>query len=152
MFVSDLLIRRAVAEDIPAIVAMLADDPRGAERETDAGHSGYQAAFLEIDADPNQFLAVGELGGEVVASLQLTIIPGLSRQGSKRGLIEAVRVRGDLRGGGLGHQLMRWAIEETRARGGIVVQLTTDRTRADAHRFYLSLGFVDSHIGMKLAL
>jgi GNAT superfamily N-acetyltransferase len=148
----DLLMRRATIDDIPAIVAMLSDDPLGAAREADAGHPSYTLAFKEIDADPHQTLAVGERGGEVVACLQLTVIPGLSRQGAKRALIEAVRVRSDQRGSGLGKRLIEWAIEEARARGCVMVQLTTDKSRLDAHRFYLSLGFTDSHLGMKLAL
>jgi GNAT superfamily N-acetyltransferase len=150
--VSDLVVRRAGLADLPAIVAMLADDPLGAARETDASFDGYQMAFMEIDADPRQNLVVGEHGGEVVATLQLTIIPGLSRRGAKRGLIEAVRVRSDQRGSGLGRELIIWAIERAREAGCVIVQLTTDKTRLDAHRFYQSLGFEDSHVGMKLNL
>ena len=146
------MVRAATAEDIPAIVAMLADDPLGATRETDASSPGYSMAFEEISLDPNQKLVVGEIGGEVVATMQLTIIPGLSRGGSKRALIEAVRVRGDQRGLGLGRQLIMWAIAEARACGCMVIQLTSDRSRTDAHRFYASLGFETSHVGMKLML
>jgi GNAT superfamily N-acetyltransferase len=131
---------------------MLADDPLGATRETDASFPGYHVAFEEISSDPNQKLVVGEMDGEVVATMQLTIIPGLSRRGSKRALIEAVRVRGDRRGLGLGRQLIMWAIAEARAAGCVVIQLTSDRSRTDAHRFYASLGFEVSHVGMKLML
>lgn len=144
--------RRAKAEDIPAIVAMLADDPLGATRETDASFPGYQKAFEEISLDPNQMLVVGELAGEVVATMQLTFIPGMGRRGGKRALIEAVRVRGDQRGRGLGRRFIGWAIDEARAAGCAVVQLTSDRSRADAHRFYESLGFEATHVGMKLML
>ena len=103
-----------------------------------------------IDADPHQYLAVAEVAGEVVGTLQLTFIPGLSRLGATRALIEAVRVRADQRGGGLGRQLAEWAIATARARGAALVQLTTDASRTDAHRFYERLGFVASHVGMKL--
>ncbi|GIH07531.1 GNAT family acetyltransferase [Rhizocola hellebori] len=149
---SDLEIRPATIEDVPAIVAMLADDPLGATREGDPGDLGYQMAFLEIAADPQQKLVVGVFGGEVVATLQLTIIPGLSRKGSKRALIEAVRVRSDQRGAGLGRRIIGWAIAEARANNCVMVQLTTDKSRVDAHRFYESLGFESSHLGMKLSL
>ncbi len=147
-----LVIREARSEDVADIVRMLADDPLGASRETDPGFSGYQMAFENISADPHQKLVVGERGGEVVACLQLTFIPGLSRRGMTRALIEAVRVRSDQRGGGIGRQLIGWAIDEARRAGCGMVQLTTDRTRAGAHRFYESLGFQGTHVGMKLTL
>jgi GNAT superfamily N-acetyltransferase len=145
----DLVIRRATAEDVPAIVAMLADDPLGARRES-PGDPAYATAFAEIDADPRQYLAVAVAGESVVGTLQLTFIPGLSRRGSTRALIEAVRVRADRRGGGLGRRLTEWAIATSREQGAAMVQLTTDASRADAHRFYERLGFVASHVGMKL--
>lgn len=144
-------IRRAVAEDVPAIVAMLADDPLGAKRER-PGDPAYAEAFKEIDADPRQYLAVAVADDEVVGTLQLTFIPGLSRLGATRALIEAVRVRPDQRGGGLGGRLVQWAIDTARERGAAMVQLTTDASRKDAHRFYERLGFVASHVGMKLPL
>jgi GNAT superfamily N-acetyltransferase len=144
-------IRRAVADDIPAIVEMLADDPLGATRER-PGDPAYEAAFREIDADPRQALVVAVEGKEVVGTLQLTFIPGLSRAGATRALIEAVRVRSDHRGTGLGAQLAKWAIDTARTRGAAIVQLTTDATRKDAHRFYERLGFKPTHIGMKLPL
>ena len=109
-------IRRATAADVPAIVAMLADDPLGATRES-PGDPVYAAAFAEIDADPRQYLAVAAVAGAVVGTLQLTFIPGLSRRGATRALIEAVRVRSDQRGSGLGRLLAEWAIETARARG-----------------------------------
>jgi len=143
------VIRRARTDDVAAIVELLADDPLGARRET-PGDPAYAAAFAVIDADPHQYLAVAEVAGEVVGTLQLTFIPGLSRLGATRALIEAVRVRADQRGGGLGRQLAEWAIATARARGAALVQLTTDASRTDAHRFYERLGFVASHVGMKL--
>lgn len=142
-------IRRAVAADVPAIVDMLADDPLGARREH-PGDPAYAAAFTEIDADPRQVLAVAVDGDEVVGTMQLTFIPGLSRVGATRALIEAVRVRSDQRGNGMGGDLIRWAIEEARSRGAAMVQLTTDASRKDAHRFYERLGFAATHVGMKL--
>jgi GNAT superfamily N-acetyltransferase len=139
-------------EDVPAIVTLLADDSLGARREGDPSSPAYTSAYADIAADPRQLLTVGTLDGEIVATMQLTIIPGLSRLGSKRLLIEAVRVRGDRRGRGLGRQLITWAIDEARARGCAVVQLTSDKSRTDAHRFYESLGFEGGHVGMKLVL
>ena len=145
------IIRRARREDVEAIVAMLADDPLGATRER-PGDPGYAAAFEAIDADPHQLLGVVELGGEVVGTMQLTFIPGLSRVGATRALIEAVRVRADQRGRKLGERLVEWAIEQAKQRGCAVVQLTTDASRTDAHRFYERLGFQATHVGMKLML
>jgi GNAT superfamily N-acetyltransferase len=144
-----LVIRRATADDVPAIVEMLADDPLGAQREA-PGDPVYAAAFAEIDADPRQLLAVAVVDGSVAGTLQLTFIPGLSRRGSTRALIEAVRVHADRRGDGLGRRLAEWAIATARERGAAMVQLTTDASRVEAHRFYERLGFVASHVGMKL--
>jgi GNAT superfamily N-acetyltransferase len=131
---------------------MLADDPLGRHRESPDDLSVYQDAFAAIDADPNQFLAVAEDDGEVVGTLQLSFIPTLSRRGATRALVEAVRVRADRRSGGLGAQMMKWAIDESRRRGCVLVQLTSDASRTSAHRFYLRLGFEQSHAGFKLAL
>jgi GNAT superfamily N-acetyltransferase len=142
-------IRRAVLSDVPAIVAMLADDPLGARRER-PGDPAYESAFTSIDADPRQVLAVAVSGTDVVGTLQLTFIPGLSRLGATRALIEAVRVRSDQRGTGLGGELVRWAIDTARAQGAALIQLTTDASRKDAHRFYERLGFEATHVGMKL--
>ena len=145
-------IRRATEDDVPAIVAMLADDVLGATRESPDDLAPYRKAFQDIDADPNQFLAVAERDGEVVGTLQLTYLPGLSRKGGARAQIEAVRVRATERGTGLGSKLITWAVDQARERGCIVVQLTTDTTRTDAHRFYEQLGFTASHLGFKLTL
>jgi GNAT superfamily N-acetyltransferase len=142
-------IRRARAEDVAQIVAMLAADPLGAKRER-PGDPRYAQAFAEVDADPRQLLAVAESGGKVVGTLQLTFIPGLSRLGATRAQIEAVRVRSDQRGGGLGQRLVEWAIDVAKRRGCVLIQLTTDASRTDAHRFYERLGFTASHVGMKL--
>lgn len=144
--------RAATAADVPAIVAMLADDPLGAQRETPEDLAPYLTAWERLAADPNQHLVVAVREGRVIGTLQLTIIPGLSRRGSIRSIIEAVRVHADERGSGLGTQLIEWAIEESRRQGCQLVQLTSDRTRTDAHRFYERLGFTASHVGFKLQL
>ncbi|MEU8226884.1 GNAT family N-acetyltransferase [Kribbella sp. NPDC048915] len=149
---TDVQIRRATAADVAAIVKLIADDQLGATRESLDDLTPYLAAFEQIDADPNQLLMVAVRNDEVIGTLQLTIIPGLSRRGSTRGLIEAVRVAAEARGSGLGGMLIRWAIEESRARGCSLVQLTSDKTRTDAHRFYTNLGFTASHEGFKLKL
>ena len=135
---------------MPAIVAMLADDELGATRESPDDLAPYRKAFQDIDADPNQFLAVADRDGEVVGTMQLTYLPGLSRKGGTRAQIEAVRVRATERGTGLGSQLITWAVDQARERGCILVQLTTDTARTDAHRFYEQLGFTASHLGFKL--
>ncbi|MFN3276918.1 MAG: GNAT family N-acetyltransferase [Paracoccus hibiscisoli] len=146
------MMRRARVTDLPAILALLADDALGAGREDPTDIARYRAAFDQIDADPAQLLAIAEVAGRVVGTLQLTFIPGLSRGGALRGQIEAVRVARDQRGAGLGRAMMDWAIAECRDRGCALVQLTTDRARPDAHRFYDGLGFVPSHLGYKLTL
>lgn len=149
-----LTIRRATEADLPAIVSMLADDGLGAGRE-DASlplAPAYLAAFAAISSDPNQFLAVAELDSAVVGTLQLSFIPGLSHKGAWRGQIESVRVASSQRGTGLGQRIFAWAIAECRAHGCRMVQLTTDKSRDDAHRFYARLGFVASHEGFKLKL
>ena len=149
---TDVVIRRATASDVAGIVAMIAADQLGATREDPSDLAPYLAAFEQLDRDPNQVLVVAERNGELVGTLQLTIIPGLSRRGSSRGLIEAVRVAAPARGSGLGTTLIQWAIDESRTRGCTLVQLTSDKTRTDAHRFYDRLGFVNSHEGFKLKL
>jgi GNAT superfamily N-acetyltransferase len=148
----DLEIRRATVDDLPAIVAMLADDPLGAERESPDDLTPYRAALERLEADPNQHLVVALREGRVIGTLQLTIIPGLSHRGATRALIEAVRIHADERGSGLGGQLIEWAIETARQLDCRMVQLTSDKTRTDAHRFYERLGFSASHEGFKLRL
>ena len=145
-------VRRATRDDVAAIVALLADDPLGAGREDTGDLTAYLAAFDRIDADPAHALVVLDDDGVVVGTLQLTLLPGLSRQGATRGQVEAVRVASTHRGQKLGELLVQWAVDEARRRGAAVVQLTTDASRTDAHRFYERLGFVASHVGMKLPL
>lgn len=151
-------LRRAVRADLPAILRLLADDQLGSVREDAADLSPYEAAFEAIDADPAHLLLAGELvpeGGSVprvVATFQLSFLPGLSRRGSWRAQLEAVRVAGELRGQGVGAAMVEWALGESRRRGCSLVQLTTDKSRTAAHRFYERLGFAASHEGMKLLL
>lgn len=148
----DLEIRPATAEDVPAIVGMLADDPLGAQRESPDDLTPYLTALNRLSADPNQHLVVSVREDRVVGTLQLTIIPGLSRKGATRSIIEGVRVHSDERGSGLGTQLIEWAIDTSRRENCQLVQLTSDATRTDAHRFYERLGFAPSHVGFKLQL
>jgi GNAT superfamily N-acetyltransferase len=148
----DLDIRPAEAGDVPAIVAMLADDPLGTQRESPDDLAPYLAALKRLAADPNQHLVVAVREGRVVGTLQLTVIPGLSRRGATRSIIEGVRIHADERGSGLGTQLIEWAIDESRRQDCQLVQLTSDQTRTDAHRFYERLGFTASHLGFKLQL
>ena len=150
----ELVIRRATREDVAEIVRLLADDELGRTRERfeEPLPRVYHDAFDEIDRDPNNELVVGVLDGEVVATLQLTVVPHIARMGSRRAIVEAVRVDSRLRGRRLGERLFAWAIERARERGCAILQLTTDKRRPDAHRFYERLGFVASHEGMKLDL
>ncbi|GHC35903.1 GNAT family acetyltransferase [Alcaligenes pakistanensis] len=146
--------RRAAAADLEAIVAMLADDILGQKRENSSLPlaQSYLDAFAAIEADSNQYLAVVELDGAVVGTLQITYMPGLSHQGAWRGEIESVRIAGAARGTGLGRLMIQWAIEQCRARKCHLVQLTSDMARIDAHRFYEQLGFTASHKGFKMTL
>ncbi|WP_310713265.1 GNAT family N-acetyltransferase [Streptomyces lydicus] len=149
---SDIEIRRATEADLPAIVAMLADDPLGAARESPDDLAPYRTAYETLAADPQQHLVVAVREGRTIGTLQLTVIPGLSRRGATRSIIEAVRIHRDERGTGIGSQLIEWAVAESRTLGCQMVQLTSDATRVDAHRFYERLGFEASHLGFKLAL
>ncbi len=146
--------RQASAADLPALVQMLADDPLGATRE-DPGkplNPAYLNSFQHIDQDPNNELIVAAHAHDLVAMLQLTFIPYLTHTGSWRCLIEGVRVKRNHRGQGLGQQLFDWAINRARQRGCQLVQLTSDKQRPGAIRFYQNLGFVASHEGFKLKL
>lgn len=151
----EVQLRRAQRDDVVRIVELLAADQLGAARDgvVDADDlAPYLSAFEAIDADPAQLLVVATDGSEVIATMQLSFIPGLARRGSLRAQIEAVRVAESHRDRGLGDAMFRWAIDEARRRGCSLVQLTTDKSRADAHRFYARLGFVASHEGLKLRL
>jgi ribosomal protein S18 acetylase RimI-like enzyme len=151
----ELRFRPARADDLPALVHLLADDPLGAGRESDASPlpESYRLAFDAIDADPDNELVVVEAPGVPVAGmLQLTFTPYLTYRGGWRATIEGVRVGAALRSAGIGRRMFEWAIERARERGCHLVQLTTDKARPDAIRFYETLGFTASHEGMKLHL
>ncbi|WP_329598004.1 GNAT family N-acetyltransferase [Streptomyces pseudovenezuelae] len=148
----ELDIRPATTDDVSAIVGMLADDPLGAQRESPDDLTPYLAALERLSSDPNQHLVVATREERVVGTLQLTVVPGLSRRGATRSIIEGVRIHADERGSGLGSRLIKWAIEESRRQNCQLVQLTSDNTRTDAHRFYERLGFTASHVGFKLTL
>lgn len=147
---ADVVVTRATREDVADIAALLRDDVIGAGREgTDL--TPYLAAFDAVDADPQQFLAIVRDEQDVpVGTLQLTFVPGLSRGGAMRMIVEGVRVHSTTRGSGLGGALMEWAHDQARARGVTLVQLTSDKRRPEAHRFYERLGYVATHEGFKL--
>ncbi|MDZ4394937.1 GNAT family N-acetyltransferase [Cypionkella sp.] len=143
--------RDATRADVAALVALLADDPLGQARES-GDLSPYLAAFDEIAANPMHQLIVGESDGRIVATCQLSILAGLSRQGAKRALVEAVRVVTDLRGQRIGEALMAECEARARTAGASMIQLTTDKTRLRAHAFYDRLDYTPSHIGYKKSL
>ena len=149
-----MIVRDAQERDLPAIVALYADDELGSTREQPAEPLAdeYRRAFAAISDDPRTRLVVAEEHGGVAGTLQLSFLPHLVRRGAERAQIEAVRVAAGHRGSGLGRELLGWAIEQARLRGCALVQLSTDASRTDARRFYESLGFTASHLGMKLPL
>lgn len=149
-----IILRAARRDEVPAIVAMFVDDKLGGKREVlaDPLPRFYYDAFDEMAKDPNNHQLIAERDGRIVGTFQLTFIRGLGRRGAKRAQIESVRVASALRGGGIGREMMLRAVELARAEGCTLVQLTTDKTRPEAHRFYERLGFVASHEGMKLNL
>ncbi len=151
---NELHFRTARRDEVAALVALLADDPLGKQREeaADALPEVYLDAFDAIDADPNHELIVVERGGELAGVLQLSFLPGLSHRGAWRAQIEGVRVASSARGGGVGQRLFEHAIERARERGCRLVQLTSDKRRPDALRFYVGLGFEATHEGFKLQL
>lgn len=146
--------RPARREDLPAIVRLLAEDHLGSKREQfeDPLPKAYYDAFAAIDADPNNEAVVVEEDGAIIGTLQLTFIPNLTYRGGVRAQIEGVRIDDRHRSRGIGRLVFEWAIARARERGCHLVQLTADKTRPDAHRFYESLGFTASHEGMKLHL
>lgn len=152
-----LIFRGATRADVPAILELLGDDEIARSRQSAAPtpesvDAACWAAFEEIDADPRNELIVADRAGVVVGTCQLTFTPSLSRRGAERMTIEAVRVRGDLHGHGIGQAMMRWSLDRARERGCGLAQLTTDKRRTEAHRFYAALGFEPSHLGFKIAL
>lgn len=149
---SEVHLRRASGGDVAAIVALLADDDLGAARETPEDLAPYRRAFAAIEADLSELLVVAERGGQVVGTVQVSFLPGLSRAGALRAQLEGVRVARTARGAGVGQAMISWAVEVARTRGCSLVQLSSDASRAKAHRFYEDLGFTASHRGYKLAL
>jgi ribosomal protein S18 acetylase RimI-like enzyme len=149
-----IAIREARREDLPRVVALLADDPLGAGRELPCEPlaPAYATAFDAMAGQGGNVLLVATAGDEVVGCLQLVVIPGLSRAGMLRAQIEGVRVATTHRGRRIGERLVAEAVERARAAGCGLVQLTSDASRADAHRFYERLGFVATHVGMKLTI
>ena len=150
-----VLLRRALRDDVAAIVRLLAEDQLGGQPDragTEAELAAYLTAFDAIDADPRELLVVAETGAGVIGTLQVSILLGLSRRGAARAQIEAVRVASGLRGRGLGRAMIGWAVAEARERGCAQVQLTSNKARGAAHRFYLRLGFANSHEAFKLRL
>jgi len=148
-----LTLRRADLQDVPSIVALLSDDSLGSVREgveSDGGYGPYERAFADVAEDPNQLLVVATDDDVVVSTLQLSVIPGLSRRGARRAQIEAVRVARDYRGRGLGLAMIQWAIREAAVGRCALIQLTSDKARARAHRFYERLGFKATHEGFKM--
>lgn len=145
--------RRATQNDVQFIVEMLADDPLGQQREDYQNPlpNPYYNAFKAIDQDQNQELMVVENEqAEIIGTLQLSFIPYLTYQGGIRAQIEAVRIKGSERGKGFGEEFFLWAIKRAKERGAHLLQLTTDKKRPEALKFYEKLGFVATHEGMKL--
>lgn len=150
----EIIFRQAESADMACIVSLLADDVLGAQRE-DANlplDSGYVEAFASIQRDANNELVVAEVAAQVIGMMQLTFIPYLTYKGSWRCMIESVRIHADSRGIGLGETMIRWAIERAKQRDCHLVQLTSDKQRPDALRFYDKLGFVATHEGFKLKI
>ncbi|MFB7620290.1 GNAT family N-acetyltransferase [Kitasatospora sp. NPDC056181] len=148
-----MIFRTATRQDLPAVIALLADEDRVTDPATVQVDEAYARAFADVDADArNELMVLDEGDGTVLGCLQLTYIPGLGRHGEERALIEAVRVRADRRGAGLGRELLTRAVGRARDRGCTLVQLTSNKRRTEAHRFYASLGFARSHDGFKLTI
>ena len=149
-----MIFRKATVKDLPFIVEMLANDKLGKLREafTDPLPDSYYNAFNAVDADPNQELIVADNGGEVVGTLQITFTPGLTYQGSIRATVEPVRIKETMTGKGIGQQMMEWSIQRARERKAHIIQLTSNKQRPDAIRFYEKLAFNASHEGLKMEL
>jgi ribosomal protein S18 acetylase RimI-like enzyme len=149
-----ILFRLASHADLPSIVRMLADDDLGNQRERYESPlpESYYSAFEQIHHDPNHELIVAERNGEVVGTLHLMFLPSISFQGGLRAQVESVRVDKRFQNQGIGSEMMKWTMERAKQRGAHVVQLTTHKTRINAHRFYERLGFKGTHLGMKLKL
>jgi GNAT superfamily N-acetyltransferase len=151
---NELVFRLANEEDLIDIVRMLADDPIGATREKFDNNlsDNYIKAFKNIQSDSNQELTIVELNGEKVATFQLTYIQYLTHQGGLRAQVEAVRTNSNYRGQGIGKKVFNYIIERATAKGCNLLQLTSDKKRPEAIRFYETIGFIATHEGMKLKL
>ena len=154
MSAQDIIFRIATYSDVPSIVRLLVDDDLGSlrERYENPIPETYYTAYELINGDPNHELIVAELNGEVIGTLHLMFLPSLSFQGGLRAQVESVRVDTHHQNQGIGSDMMKWTIEHAKMRGAHIVQLTTHKSRADAHRFYERLGFKGTHLGMKLSL
>ena len=149
-----VIFRLATRADLPSIVRMLADDDLGSQRERheDPLPDSYYSAFEQIHNDPNHELILAEREGEVIGTLHLMFLPSISFQGGLRAQVESVRVDKRFQSQGIGSEMMKWTLERARQRGAQIIQLTTHKSREDAHRFYERLGFQGSHLGMKFSL
>lgn len=154
MSAQEIIFRVATHSDVPSIVRLLADDELGSlrERYENPIPGSYYNAYELINSDPNHELIVAELNGEVIGTLHLMFLPSVSFQGGLRAQVESVRVDTRYQNQGIGSQMVKWAIERAKVRGAHIVQLTTHKSRANAHRFYERLGFKGTHLGMKLSL
>ncbi|ODT57044.1 GNAT family N-acetyltransferase [bacterium SCN 62-11] len=141
--------RSAVSQDLPTLVAMLADDPLGRQREDPGNRKAYEEAFQALDRDPNHCLLLAVEGPQILGFLQLSYLPGLTYQGGWRAQVEGVRVSSSHRSQGIGRSLVEHAIALARQKGCRLIQLTTDQSRPDALRFYEKLGFQATHLGLK---
>jgi GNAT superfamily N-acetyltransferase len=150
----NLQFRLAGRADVPSIVRLLADDDLGSQRERyeDPLPEAYYSSFEQIEQDPNHELIIAERNGEVIGTLHLMFLPSISFQGGLRAQIESVRVDKPFQSQGIGSAMMQWSMQRAKQRGARIVQLTTHKTRVDAHRFYERLGFNGTHLGMKLSL
>ncbi|GAA2509548.1 GNAT family N-acetyltransferase [Streptomyces gobitricini] len=147
-----MILRPATRAELPAVIALITGAASAASADEAVVDGAYERAFAAIEADPRNEVLVLVEGEEVLGCLQATYIPGLGKHGAERALLEAVRVRPDRRGEGLGRELVSRAVERARSRGCALVQLTSNKERTAAHRFYASLGFTRSHDGFKLGL
>ncbi len=153
---ADVTIRRAREADLPRIVELiLGGTAPGTTPDEDPGPplpGAYREAFLEIQASPDADVFVAELDGEVVGCFQFFTAPHLANRGRRRAQVESVHVAAELRSRGIGEAMLRFAMEEARRRGCFRLQLTSNKSRTGAHRFYRRLGFAQSHEGFKLDL
>lgn len=150
MKLADTAIRNAKPADLPEIISLFTEDILGRKREDAYSLQGYKVAFSKIIMDPNQLLIVAEKAGNIVGVLQISFVYHLSFNGARRALIEGVHVSEKLRNQGIGQQMMEWAIQKAKEEGCRFIQLTSNKQRTDAHRFYTKLGFINSHEGFKL--